>query len=120
MPSSIVRKTTRSVVSTCVIFVAIPLTGRIGAIDAVGKPGGSVVVVVLVVVLVVVEVVVGGEVVVGAVVETVVDSLVTESLEQAVMTSIRLPKITRSLARAAKIGVFSAKLSRFTSCTLEE
>ncbi len=84
-----------------------------------GTPGGSVVVV-LVVVLVVVEVVVGGEVVVGAVVETVVDSLVTESLEQAVMTSVRLLKITRSLARAAKIGVFPAKLSRFTSCTLEE
>jgi hypothetical protein len=102
-----------------VIFSAIPLTGRIGAIDDVGKPGGSVVVVVLVDVLVVVEVVVE-EVVVGAVVETVVDSLETESLEQAVMTSARVLKITRNLARAVKIGVFPAKLSRFTSCTLEE
>ena len=120
MPSSIVRNTTRSVVSTCVIFADIPLTGRIGAIDEVGKPGGSVVVVVLVVVLVVVEVVAGAEVVVGSVVGTAVVSPARESLEQAEANNARLLKITRNLARVAKIVVFPAKLSRFTPCTLEE
>jgi hypothetical protein len=78
------------------------LTGRIGAIDAVGTPGGSVVVVVLVVVLVVVEVVVEGEVVVGAVVETIVESLDPELLEQAVATTARLLKIKSKTRRPGK------------------
>jgi hypothetical protein len=84
--------------------VAIPLTGRIGAIDAVGTPEGSVVVV-LVVVLVVVEVVVviGAEVVEGTVVATIVESLAPESLEQAVIKSAMLPKITGESLRTVKI-----------------
>ena len=94
MPSSMVRKTTRSVVSTCVIFMAIPFTGTIGAMNEVGKPGGSVVLVVVVVVLVVV-VVAGAEVVVATEVELTVVSLEAELLEQAVVTSTRLPKIKR-------------------------
>ena len=97
-----------------------PLTGTIGAIDDVGKPGGSVVVVVLVVVLVVVEVVAGAEVVVGSVVGTVVVSLARGSLEQAATNNARLPKTKRKEPRLAKICVVPAKLSRFTSCTLEE
>jgi len=107
MPSSIVRNTTRSVVSTCVIFTAIPLTGTIGAMDEVGKPGGSVVVVVLVVVVVVVVLVVvvvaGAEVVVATEVELTVVSLEAELLEQAVATSARLPKIKRKTREGAKI-----------------
>ena len=102
MPSSMVRNTTRSVVSTCVIFTAIPFTGTIGAMDEVGKPGGSVVVVVLVVVLVVV-VVAGAEVVVATEVELTVVSLEAELLEQAVATSARLPKIKRKTREGAKI-----------------
>ena len=121
MPSSIVRKTTRSVVSTRVIFAAIPLIGTIGAIDAVGKPAGRVVVVVLVVVLVVeVVVVVGAEVVEGTVVETIVESLAPESLEQAVIKRAMLPKIKGESLPTVKICEFRAKLSRFTLCTLEE
>jgi len=107
MPSSMVRNTTRSVVSTCVIFTAIPLTGTIGAMDEVGKPGGSVVVVVLVVVVVVVVLVVvvvaGAEVVVATEVELTVVSLEAELLEQAVATSARLPKIKRKTREGAKI-----------------
>ena len=104
MPSSIVRNTTRSVVSTCVIFADIPLTGRIGAIDDVGKPGGSVVVVVLVVVVVVVvEVVTGTEVVVATEVELTAVSVVAELLEQAVSKSERLPKIKRKTRGVVKI-----------------
>ena len=121
MPSSIVRNTTRSVVSTRVIFAAIPLIGTIGAIDAVGKPAGRVVVVVLVVVLVVeVVVVVGAEVVEGTVVETIVESLAPESLEQAVIKRAMLPKIKGESLPTVKICEFRAKLSRFTLCTLEE
>ena len=121
MPSSIVRNTTRSVVSTRVIFAAIPSSGTIGAIDAVGKPAGRVVVVVLVVVLVVeVVVVVGAEVVEGTVVETIVESLAPESLEQAVIKRAMLPKIKGESLRTVKICEFRAKLSRFTLCTLEE
>ena len=122
MPSSIVRNTTRSVVSTRVIFAAIPLIGTIGAIDDVGKPAGRVVVVVLVVVLVVVEVVVvvGAEVVEGTVVETIVESLAPESLEQAVIKRAMLPKIKGESLATVKICEFRAKLSRFTLCTLEE
>ena len=121
MPSSIVRNTTRSVVSTRVIFAAIPLIGTIGATDAVGKPAGRVVVVVLVVVLVVeVEVVVGAEVVEGTVVETIVELLAPESLEQAVIKRAMLPKIKGVSLRTVKICEFRAKLSRFTLCTLEE
>ena len=122
MPSSIVRNTTRSVVSTRVIFAAIPLIGTIGAIDAVGKPAGRVVVVVLVVVLVVVEavVVVGAEVVEGTVVDTNVESFAPESLEQAVIKRAMLPKIKGESLPTVKICEFRAKLSRFTLCTLEE
>ena len=121
MPSSIVRNTTRSVVSTRVIFAAIPLIGTIGAIEAVGKPAGRVVVVVLVVVLVVeVVVVVGAEVVEGTVVETIVESLAPESLEQAVIKRAMLPKNKGESLRTVKICEFRAKLSRFTLCTLEE
>ena len=120
MPSSIVRNTTRSVVSTRVIFAAIPLIGTIGAIDAVGKPAGRVVVVVLVVVLVEVVVVVGAEVVEGTVVETIVESLAPESLEQAVIKRAMLPKIKGESLPTVKICEFRAKLSRFTLCTLEE
>ena len=118
MPSSIVRNTTRSVVSTRVIFAAIPLIGTIGAIDDVGKPAGRVVVVVLVVVEVVV--VIGAEVVDGAVVETIVESLAPESLEQAVIKRAMLPKIKGESLPTVKICEFRAKLSRFTLCTLEE
>ena len=118
MPSSIVRNTTRSVVSTRVIFAAIPLIGTIGAIEAVGKPAGRVVVVVLVVVEVVV--VVGAEVVEGTVVETIVESLAPESLEQAVIKRAMLPKIKGESLPTVKICEFRAKLSRFTLCTLEE
>jgi hypothetical protein len=50
MPSSIVRNTTRSVVSTRVIFAANPFTGTTGAMDDVGNPTGRVVVVEVVVV----------------------------------------------------------------------
>ena len=121
MPSSIVRNTTRSVVSTRVIFAAIPLIGTIGAIEAVGKPAGRVVVVVLVVVLVVeVVVVVGAEVVEGTVVETIVESLAPELLEQAVIKRAMLPKIKGESLPTVKICEFRAKLSRFTLCTLEE
>ena len=118
IPSSIVRNTTRSVVSTRVIFAAIPLIGTIGAIDDVGKPAGRVVVVVLVVVEVVV--VIGAEVVDGAVVETIVESLAPESLEQAVTKRATLAAIKRKTPRTEKICEFCAKLSRFTHCTLEE
>ena len=118
MPSSIVRNTTRSVVSTRVIFAAIPLIGTIGAIDAVGKPAGRVVVVVLVVVEVVV--VVGAEVVEGTVVETIVESLAPESLEQAVIKRAMLPKIKGESLATVKICEFRAKLSPSTLCTLEE
>jgi len=97
-----------------------PLTGTTGATDEIGKPGGSVVVVVLVVVLVVVEVVTGAEVVVGSVVGTAVVSPERDSLEQAEANNARLPKIKREAPRAAKICMVPAKLSRFTSCTLEE
>ena len=117
MPSSIVRNTTRSVVSTRVIFAAIPLIGTIGAIEAVGKPAGRVVVVVLVVEVVVV---VGAEVVEGTVVETIVESLAPESLEQAVIKRAMLPKIKGESLPTVKICEFRAKLSRFTLCTLEE
>lgn len=105
MPSSMVRNTTRSVVSTCVIFTAIPFTGTIGAMNEVGKPGGSVVVVVLVVVVVVLVVVVvaGAEVVVATGVELTVVSLEAELLEQAVATNARLPKIKRKTREGAKI-----------------
>ena len=121
MSSSIVRNTTRSVVSTRVIFAAIPLIGTIGAIEAVGKPAGRVVVVVLVVVLVVeVVVVVGAEVVEGTVVETIVESLAPESLEQAVIKRAMLPKIKGESRPTVKICEFRPKLSRFTLCTLEE
>ena len=118
MPSSIVRNTTRSVVSTRVIFAAIPLIGTIGAIDDVGKPAGRVVVVVLVVVEVVV--VVGAEVVEGTVVETIVESLAPESLEQAVIKRAMLPKIKGESLATVKICEFRAKLSPSTLCTLEE
>jgi hypothetical protein len=91
------------VVSTCVTFAAIPFAGIIGAIDDVGKPGGSVVVVVLVVVLVVVEVVAGTEVVVATEVELTVVSLRAELLEQAVSKSERLPKIKRKTRGVVKI-----------------
>ena len=117
MPSSIVRNTTRSVVSTRVIFAAIPLIGTIGAIEAVGTPAGRVVVVVLVVEVVVV---VGAEVVEGTVVETIVESLAPESLEQAVIKRAMLPKIKGESLPTVKICEFRAKLSRFTLCTLEE
>ena len=120
MPSSIVRNTTRSVVSTRVIFAAIPLIGTIGAIEAVGKPAGRVVVVVLVVVLVEVVVVVGAEVVEGTVVETIVESLAPESLVQAVIKRAMLPQIKGESQPTVKICEFRAKLSRFTLCTLEE
>lgn len=93
-------------VSTCVTFAAIPFTGTIGAIDDVGKPGGSVVVVVLVVVVVVVvvvEVVAGTEVVVATEVELTVVSLRAELLEQAVSKSERLPKIKRKTRGVVKI-----------------
>jgi hypothetical protein len=87
-----------------VIFADIPLTGRIGAIDDVGKPGGSVVVVVLVVVVVVVvEVVTGTEVVVATEVELTAVSVVAELLEQAVSKSERLPKIKRKTRGVVKI-----------------
>ena len=121
MPSSIVRNTTRSVVSTRVIFAAIPLIGTIGAIEAVGKPAGRVVVVVLVVVLVVeVVVVVGAEVVGVTVVDTNVESFAPESLEQAETKRATPTDITRKTPRMVKICEFRAKLSRFTLCTLEE
>ena len=120
MPSSIVRNTTRSVVSTRVIFAAIPLIGTIGAIDDVGKPAGRVVVVVVVLVFVEVVVVIGAEVVEGAVVETIAESLAPESLEQAVIKRAMLAEIKRKTPRTAKICEFRTKLSRFTHCTLEE
>jgi len=101
-----------------VIFAAIPLIGTIGAIDDVGKPAGRVVVVVLVVVEVVV--VTGAEVVEGTVVETIVESLAPESLEQAVTKRATLAAIKRKTPRTEKICEFCAKLSRFTHCTLEE
>ena len=89
--------------------------------NEVGKPGGSVVVVVLVVVVVVVvEVVAGTEVVVGTEVELTVVSLEAELLEQAVATSARLPKIKMKTPRTVKICEFRAKLSRSTPFTLEE
>lgn len=107
MPSSMVRNTTRSVVSTCVIFTAIPLIGTIGATNEVGKPGGSVVVVVLVLVVVVVVLVVvvlaGAEVVVATEVELTVVSLEAGLLEQAEAKSARLPKIKRKTREGAKI-----------------
>ena len=90
MPSSIVRKTTRSVVSTFVIFAAIPLTGTIGAIEYVGNPGGRVVVDVVVVVVVVV--VVGAIVLDGGIVDVIVSSAALEALEHAMM-SMLIPAI---------------------------
>ncbi len=90
MPSSIVRKTTRSVVSTFVIFTAIPLTGTIGAIEYVGNPGGRVVVDVVVVVVVVV--VVGAIVLDGGIVDVIVSSAALEALEHAMM-SMLIPAI---------------------------
>lgn len=92
MPSSIVRKTTRSVVSTFVIFAAIPLTGTIGAIEYVGNPGGRVVVDVVVVDVVVVVVVVGAIVLDGGVVDAIVSSAELEALEHAIM-SMLIPAI---------------------------
>jgi len=86
--------------------------------DDVGNPTGRVVVVVLVVVEVVV--VIGAEVVDGAVVETIVESLAPESLEQAVTKRAMLAAIKRKTPRTVKICEFCAKLSRFTQCTLEE
>ena len=94
------------------------MIGTIGAIDDVGKPAGRVVVVVLVVVEVVV--VTGAEVVEGTVVETIVESLAPESLEQAVIKRAMLPKIKGESLPTVKICEFRAKLSRFTLCTLEE
>lgn len=94
------------------------MIGTIGAIDDVGKPAGRVVVVVLVVVEVVV--VTGAEVVEGTVVETIVESLAPESLEQAVTKRATLAEIKRESPRTVKICEFRAKLSRFTPFTLEE
>lgn len=73
-------------------------------------------------VLVVVEVVVvtGAEVVEGTVVETIVESLAPESLEQAVTKRATLAEIKRESPRTVKICEFRAKLSRFTPFTLEE
>ncbi len=89
--------------------------------NEVGKPGGSVVVVVLVVVVVVVvEVVAGTEVVVATEVELTVVSLEAELLEQAVAMGARLPKIKRKTPRTVKICELRAKLSPFTPFTLEE
>lgn len=98
MPSSIVRKTTRSVVSTFVIFAAIPLTGTIGAIEYVGNPGGRVVVEVVVVdvdvdvEVVVVVVVVGAIVLDGGIVDVIVSLATLEALEHAIM-SMPIPAI---------------------------
>ena len=94
------------------------MIGTIGAIDDVGKPAGRVVVVVRVVVEVVV--VVGAEVVEGTVVETIVESLAPESLEQAVAKKAKLADIKRKTPRIVKNREFRAKLSRSTLCTLEE
>jgi hypothetical protein len=81
-------------VSTFVIFVANPLTGRIGAIEYVGNPGGRVVVVVEVVVVVVV-VVVGAIVLDGGIVDVIVSSAALEALEHAIM-SMLIPAIMSS------------------------
>ena len=95
------------------------MIGTIGAIDDVGKPAGRVVVVV---VLVVVEVVVvtGAEVVGVTVVDTIVESLAPESLEQADIMRATPADIKSKTPRMVKICEFPAKLSRFTLCTLEE
>jgi hypothetical protein len=100
--------------------VANPLTGRIGAIEYVGNPGGRVVVVVEVVVVVVVVVVVGAIVLDGGIVDVIVSSAALEALEHAIMSMLIPVIMSGGTEDRLTFCIFRPKLVCFTSSTLEE
>jgi hypothetical protein len=102
-----------------VIFAANPLTGRIGAIEYVGNPGGRVVVVVEVVVVVVV-VVIGAIVLNGGIVDVIVSSAALEALEHAIMSMLIPAIMSGDKKEWPSFCLVRPKLECFTSSTLEE